>query len=105
MRKLCLLSPLLLLAACGGMGDSSPASLPRLSAATGATLSSCTDLATRIALGNTTITAANAIAAGGPTPARPPGPAHRPLTRRGVDRASTGGGESDAIGFGVALPP
>ncbi|MEP7296869.1 MAG: hypothetical protein ABI702_11830 [Burkholderiales bacterium] len=36
-------------------------SLPRLSVATGATLASCTDLATRISFANTSITAANAI--------------------------------------------
>ena len=48
----------LLLSACAGGGDSVDSTgLPRLAAATGAALPSCTDLVTRIQLANTTITA------------------------------------------------
>ena len=52
------------LALFGGCGGNDDAGLPQLSAATGATLASCTDLATRITFANTAITAANAVAAG-----------------------------------------
>lgn len=46
------------LAGCGG-NDDEPAALPRLAAATPATLSgSCADLASRLTLANTTITSA-----------------------------------------------
>ncbi|MET0857127.1 MAG: tannase/feruloyl esterase family alpha/beta hydrolase, partial [Telluria sp.] len=64
----------LLLSACGA--DSDTPDLPRLAGATGGTLSSCTDMATRIAFADTTITAANAIAAGTLTVAGKPVQAH-----------------------------
>src|SRR5438105_5407911 len=104
MRELCLLSPLLLVAACGGLSDSSSSTLPQLTPATGATLASCTDLATRIAIANTTITAANAIAAGALTVAGQPVPAHCQVTGRMLDRVSAVDGKSYAIGFEMRLP-
>ena len=99
----------LLLTACAGGGndaiDSNGGSgLPRLSAATGATLASCTDLATRIQLANTTITAANSIAAGTVTIAGKPVPAHCQVTGRMFDRVSTVDGARYAIGFEMRLP-
>ena len=53
----------LLLTACGGGGDSSPAA-PQLAAATGATLSSCTALASGFSFANTTIDSAETVPAG-----------------------------------------
>ncbi|KQQ45098.1 esterase [Duganella sp. Leaf126] len=101
----------LLLAACSGGGGSNlgagtptiPA-LPQLAAATGATLASCTDLATRLQLANTTITAANAIAAGTLTVGGKPVPAHCQVTGRMYDRVSTVDGQRYAIGFEMRLP-
>lgn len=106
----------LLLAACSG-GNSSinnppatpttpPAatSLPQLSAATGSTLASCTDLATRIRIANTVITGANAIAAGALTIAGKPVGAHCQITGRMLDRVSPVDGQNYAIGFEMRLP-
>ena len=53
--------PVALLVGCGG---SSEPALPQLAAATPGTLQSCSALASRINFANTTITAANTIAAG-----------------------------------------
>jgi feruloyl esterase len=97
----------LLLAACSGGNapiDTSIPALPQLTAATGATLASCTDLATKIKLANTTITGANAIAAGTLTIAGKPVPAHCQVTGRMYDRVSTVDGQSYAIGFEMRLP-
>ncbi|USX17649.1 tannase/feruloyl esterase family alpha/beta hydrolase [Oxalobacteraceae bacterium OTU3REALA1] len=97
----------LLLSACAGGGDNSntdSSGLPRLSTATGAALSSCTDLATRIQLANTTITGANNIAAGTLTIAGKPIPAHCQVTGRMFDRVSTVDGARYAIGFEIRLP-
>jgi poly(3-hydroxybutyrate) depolymerase len=103
----CAVAGALLLAACSGgnapIGTSIPA-LPQLAAATGATLASCTDLATKIKLANTTITGANAIAAGTLTIAGKPVPAHCQVTGRMYDRVSTVDGQSYAIGFEMRLP-
>lgn len=59
--------PTALLIACGGSDDpvattTPAAALPQLSAATAATLLSCADLATSLALPNTSITSAVAVA-------------------------------------------
>ncbi|CAN5353732.1 tannase/feruloyl esterase family alpha/beta hydrolase [soil metagenome] len=89
-----------LLAACSDDGDS----LPQLSAATGATLTSCTDLATRLTFANTTITAANAIAAGTLMVAGQPVPAHCQITGQMNQRVSAVDGNSYAIGFEMRLP-
>ncbi|TYQ20268.1 UNVERIFIED_ORG: feruloyl esterase [Zoogloea ramigera] len=101
---------LLLLTACSGgsssLGANTPATpaLPQLAAATGATLASCTDLATKIQLANTTITAANTVAAGALTIAGKPVPAHCQVTGRMFDRVSTVDGQRYAIGFEMRLP-
>ena len=92
----------LLLAACGGDNDAER--LPQLAAATGGTLASCADLATRIAYPDTTITAANAIAAGTLTVAGKPVPAHCQLTGQMFKRVSPVDGKSYAIGFEIRLP-
>ncbi|HEX7988329.1 MAG TPA: tannase/feruloyl esterase family alpha/beta hydrolase [Duganella sp.] len=96
----------LLLSACaGGGGDGVDASgLPRLSIPTGGSLASCTDLATKIQLANTTITGANSIAAGTLTIAGKPVPAHCQVTGRMFDRVSTVDGARYAIGFEMRLP-
>ena len=91
---------LLALAGCGGLDDS----LPRLSAATGAPLTSCTDLATRISFANTTITAANTIAAGTLLVAGSPVPAHCQVTGKMNQRVSAIDGNAYAIGFEMRLP-
>ena len=90
-----------LLAACGG---STVAPLPQLSPATGAALTSCTDLATRITFANTTFTAANAIAAGTLSVAGTPVPAHCQLTGKMFQRVGTIDGVNYAIGFEMRLP-
>jgi len=94
------------LAGCGTSHDTTqPAAqlLPQLSQATGGTLTACTELATRIAYPDTTITAANAIAAGVLTVGGKPVPAHcqvkgEMLRRTGAD------GKTYAIGFEMRLP-
>ncbi len=90
-----------LLTACN---DSDGDSLPQLTAATGATLPSCTDLATRLTFANTTITAANAIAAGTLTIAGQPVPAHCQILGKMNSRVSAVDGNSYAIGFEMRLP-
>src|SRR6478752_2909314 len=90
------------LPACGG-DDDEPA-LPQLGAATGAGLTSCTDLTTRLAFANTTFTAANAIAAGTLTVGGTPVPAHCQVTGKMFQRVSTVDGQTYAIGFEMRLP-
>ena len=92
--------PAALLGACGG----SDGGLPQLSAATPASLLSCTDLASKISFANTTITAANAIAAGTLTVAGTPVPAHCQITGTMNQRVSAVDGNSYAIGFEMRLP-
>jgi feruloyl esterase len=94
------------LAGCGTSHDTTQQAaqlLPQLTQATGATLAACTELATRIAYPDTTITAANAIAAGALTVGGKPVPAHCQvkgdmLRRTGAD------GKTYAIGFELRLP-
>ncbi|HSI61205.1 MAG TPA: tannase/feruloyl esterase family alpha/beta hydrolase [Ideonella sp.] len=83
---------------------SSDDSLPRLGAATGTTLASCTDLATRITFASTTVTAASEVAAGTLTVAGTPVPAHCLVTGRMNERSSAVDGQSYAIGFEMRLP-
>jgi len=90
------------LSACGG--DDNGQALPQLLAATGASLSSCTDLATRLSFANTTFTAANAVAAGTLTVAGTPVPAHCLVTGKMFQRVSAVEGNSYAIGFEIRLP-
>jgi len=92
---------LTVLAACGGGDD---AGLPQLAPATGTTLASCTDLATKISFANTTITAANAIAAGTLMVAGNPVPAHCQVTGKMYTRVSPVDGNTYAIGFEMRLP-
>jgi feruloyl esterase len=94
------------LGGCGTSHDTTqPAAqlLPQLTQATGGTLTACAELATRIAYPDTTIMAANAIAAGVLTIGGKPVPAHcqvkgEMLRRTGAD------GKSYAIGFEMRLP-
>ena len=79
-------------------------SLPRLSAATGTPLASCTDLATRISFANTTISAANVIAAGTLTVGGAPVPAHCQIVGKMNPRVSVVDGNTYAIGFEMRLP-
>jgi pimeloyl-ACP methyl ester carboxylesterase len=94
------------LAACGGGNDSdpAPAPLPQLSAASGAVLTGCADLANRISYPNLAITAANQIAAGTQTIGGKPVPAHCQLTGKMFQRVSGVDGQSYAIGFEMRLP-
>lgn len=94
----------LLLAACGGDGDDDAPGLPQLAPAVGGSLASCTDLATRIAFANTTVTAANAIAAGTLTVAGKPVGAHCQVTGKMFERVSPQDGKTYAIGFEIRLP-
>ena len=93
--------PIALLVGCGG---SSEPGLPQLAAATPGTLQSCSALASRINFANTTITAANTIAAGTLTVAGAPVREHCQVTGKMFQRVSTIDGKSYAIGFEMRLP-
>jgi len=90
------------LAACGG----SDYYLPQLSAATPGTLISCTDLANKAALTNTTISSATLVAAGGlaVTGVTTPMPEHCLVKGEMNRRTSTVDGKTYAIGFEMRLP-
>ena len=90
------------LAACGGSDDDN--GVPQLGAATGASLTSCTDLTTRAAFANTTFSAASAVAAGTLNVGGNSVPAHCLVTGRMFDRVSTVDGKTYAIGFEMRLP-
>ena len=89
--------------ACGGSDD--PV-LPTLTAATPATLVSCTDLATKAVLANTTIASATLVAAGGLSVAgvTTPMPEHCLVKGEMNRRTSAVDGKSYAIGFEMRLP-
>ena len=89
-----------LLTACGGDDDA----IPQLAPASGAALGSCTDLPTRFSFANTTITGANAIAAGVQTIAGTPVEAHCQVTGTMFQRTSTVDSKTYAIGFEMRLP-
>ncbi len=93
---------LTLISACGG--DDGPAALPQLSAASGAALAYCAELATRISFANTSITAAKPIAAGTLSVAGTPLGAHCQVTGKMNQRTSPIDGNSYAIGFEMRLP-
>ncbi|MRW91066.1 tannase/feruloyl esterase family alpha/beta hydrolase [Duganella sp. FT80W] len=95
-----------LLSACGSNTTAPVTSnaLPQLSAASSGTLSSCADLASKISIANTTITAATPIAAGALTIAGKAVPAHCQITGQMYKRVSTVDGNSYAIGFEMRLP-
>jgi len=80
------------------------AQLPQLSPAVGATLGACTELAARINIADTTITAANEIAAGTLTVAGKPVAAHCQVLGQMFRRVSLVDGKSYAIGFEMRLP-
>lgn len=88
----------------GNGNGGSAAPLPQLAAATGAQLASCTELATRIIIANTTITGASNVAAGVLTIAGKPIAAHCRVTGRMHERVSPVDGNSYAIGFEMRLP-
>ena len=92
--------PLALLSACGGDDED----LPRLAAATPASLASCTDLASKITFANTTITGSTQVAAGTLTVAGKPVVEHCRVTGRMFDRVGPIDGASYAIGFEMRLP-
>ena len=92
-----------LLAACGGNDDGGNA-VPQLAPATGASLTSCTDLASRAAYADTVFTAASAVAAGTLSVGGNAVPAHCLVTGRMFDRVSAVDGKSYAIGFEMRLP-
>ena len=100
-RSLPALAALALVAGCGGTDEQA---IPQLAAATGAALTSCTDLTTRISFANTTITAANAIAAGTLTVAGSPIAAHCQITGKMNQRTSAVDGRAYAIGFEMRMP-
>ena len=83
-----------LLAACGGGGDDNSGAVPQLAAASGASLTSCSDLTTRAVFANTTFTAASAVAAGTLSVAGNAVPAHCLVTGRMFDRGRVGTGQS-----------
>jgi hypothetical protein len=89
------------LAACGGDGDDA---LPRLPPATGATLGSCTDLATRFQHANTTITSTEAVAEGALAWGGSAIAAHCLVRGEMHGRTSPQDGNSYAIGFEMRLP-
>ncbi|MDP3821252.1 MAG: tannase/feruloyl esterase family alpha/beta hydrolase [Burkholderiales bacterium] len=93
---------LTLIAACGGNDD--PAPLPQLSAASGAAIAYCAELATRINFANTSITAATPVAAGTLMVAGTPVGAHCQVTGRMNQRTSAVDGNPYAIGFEMRLP-
>ena len=80
------------------------AQLPQLSPAVGATLGACTELATRVNIPDTTITAANQVAAGVLTVAGKPVAAHCQVLGQMFRRVSPVDGKSYAIGFEMRLP-
>ena len=91
-----------LLTACGG----SDYYLPQLSAARPGTLASCTDLVTKAALANTTISSATLVAAGAltVTGVTTPMPEHCLVKGEMNRRTSAIDGNSYAIGFEMRLP-
>jgi feruloyl esterase len=95
------LAPALLLAACGGSDDDK---LPQLSAAQAGTLQACADLAGRLALANTQITAATVVPAGTLTVAGQAVPEHCRVTGQMHQRVSPVDGQTYAIGFEMRLP-
>jgi pimeloyl-ACP methyl ester carboxylesterase len=89
-----------LLPACGG----SDGGLPQLSAATPAALVSCTDLTTKIAFANTSITAATTVPSGTLTVAGKAVGEHCRVTGKMFERTSTVDGQAYAIGFEMRMP-
>lgn len=91
----------LLLTACGG---GNPPRLPQLALASGAVLSSCTDMANRFNYPNTVITAANDIPAGALLAGGKPVAQHCQVTGQMYQRVSPVDGKRYAISFEMRLP-
>lgn len=98
---LCFVSSAVLVA-CGGGDDH--VSLPRLSAATGAQLQSCSQLASIFKFANTTLLSAGPIAAAAATWGRNPIAEHCLVKGEMFGRTSPQDGKSYAIGFEMRLP-
>ena len=97
----------LALAACGGDSvtvSNAEDALPQLSAATGATLANCATLASNFTFANTTLTAAEVVAAGTLTNAGQPVGEHCRVTGSMNQRVSPVDGQTYAIGFEMRLP-
>jgi len=90
------------LSACGGSDDDDAP--PQLTAAQGAALQSCTDLATKISFPNTSIASAATVAAGTLTVAGTPIAAHCLVKGSMYTRVSAVDGNTYAIGFEMRLP-
>ena len=92
------------LAACGG-SSSNTSTLPRLTAATPATLAgSCATLAARLAFANTTFTSVQDVPAGTLTVAGKPIAEHCVIEGQMNQRVSSVDGKTYAIGFEMRLP-
>lgn len=92
------------LAGCGG-NDDEPAGLPRLAAATPATLSgTCADLASRLTFANTTITSTTDVPAGTLTVGGQPIAQHCRVVGSMYPRTSSVDNNAYAIGFEMRLP-
>jgi poly(3-hydroxybutyrate) depolymerase len=92
------------LAGCGGNGVDLHPSPPQLSPATGATLASCTDLASKFSFANTQVTSTTAVAAGALTVGGSPVDAHCLVQGTMYPRTSSVDGQAYAIGFEMRLP-
>lgn len=92
------------LTACGGSDDAFSEPLPQLAEAQSATLANCAALATGFTHASTSITAANAIAAGTLTNAGQPVGEHCQVTGKMNQRVSTVDNQTYAIGFEMRLP-
>jgi poly(3-hydroxybutyrate) depolymerase len=93
-----------MLAACGGSDDST-GTLPKLSAATPATLSgTCNALAAKLAFANTVFTSVQDVPAGTLTVAGKAVPEHCVIEGKMNPRVSTVDGQTYAIGFEMRLP-
>lgn len=93
-----------ILTACGGGSSSDAATLPRLSAAQAASITTCTGLATGFTFANTAITAATVAPAGTLTNAGAPVAEHCVVTGKMNQRVSAVDGQTYAIGFEMRLP-
>jgi feruloyl esterase len=102
------IKPLCIAAACAallaGCGDDDDGGLPQLAAATGASLRSCADLATRFTHPNTTIASAETVAAGTATWGTAAIAEHCLVKGEMYRRTSPQDGQSYAIGFEMRLP-